>query len=349
MKMTIQQRVKSIWEKILMRWLLPGKLRVLPTTLTIELTNHCSLACSCCPNGCDRSHCRPRHTLSLTDMQRLLTQIDVPFNRVFLHLHGEPFLVKDLPAIVRLLIDRGVHEFVLFSNAYQIDVGLLDQLLDVVAGHQFHICFSAELYSQRTYESLRQPGRFEIVWQSMEQIDAVMARHDRRYSVNAIIDPQAIDSLKDTVPPIFQRLHQLKDIHFSSAFPWPHLPQTGHIAGHLNTRRNVCSQMTELPTILSSGQVTMCSSDFRGECIVGSLWEQKYSELINNPTARRFRRNIALRKPARNLPCRNCLIDRHQPFSRIVNRKFIDKADETMLEKYFTKFHTYFNLDDVQI
>lgn len=343
------QRLQDNWQKLLIRHLLPGKLRVLPETLTIELTNRCTLACSCCPNGCDRDHCRAPHTLTASDFQHLLAQIDIPFTRVFLHLHGEPFLVKDLSAIVRQLTARGIDDFTLFSNAYHIDTALLDQLLDATDGHRLDICFSAELYSRQTYEAIRRPGRFDVIWQSMEQIDTVMAHHDKQYSVNAIIDPQAIDSLKDTVPPIFQHLHQLKDIHFSSAFPWPHLPQTGDIAGHLSPRRKTCSQTWELPTILSSGEVTMCSSDYRGECIVGSLWEHKYSELINNPKARQFRRNIALRKQERNTLCSECLIDRHHPFSRTVKRKFIEKADADMLEKFFAKFHPYYYIDDAQI
>lgn len=344
-----RQRMESNWEKLLMRYLLPGKLRILPQTLTIELTNRCSLACACCPNGCDHEHHRTHHTLTATEFKQLLEQIDVPVTRVFLHLHGEPFLVSDLPVIVGMLIERGIDDFSIFSNGYHIDLTLLDQLLDVTDSHKLDLCFSAELYSRQVYESIRCPGHFNAIWESMEQIDAVMARHQKDYSVNAIIDPQSIDTFKDTVPQIFQRLKQLKDIHFSSAFPWPHLPQTGDIAGHLGSRRSICSQTWQLPSILSSGEVTMCSSDFRGECVIGSLWEHRYSELINNPEARRFRRNIALRKPQRNQLCADCLIDRHQPLSRTVKRKFVEKAKEAQLEQFFAKFHSYYDLDHAQI
>ncbi len=343
------RHLERIWQKLLMRYLLPGKLRHLPHTLTIELTNRCTLACSCCPNGCDNAHHRPFHTLTATEFGQLLKQVDVPFTRVFLHLHGEPFLVRDLPGIAAMLIDRGADELSIFSNAYHIDLDILDKLLTATDGHKLNICFSAELYDRHTYEHIRCPGHFDAIWQSMEQIDAVMARHEKGYSVNAIIVPEAIDSLKDTIPPIFHRLRQLKDIHLSSAFPWPHHPQTGDIAGHLSPRRSICSQPWQLPPILSSGEVTMCSSDYRGECVIGSLWQEKYSELVNNAEARRFRRNIAMRKAQLNPLCGDCLIDRHQQLSRTVKRALIEKASEAQLENYFRKFHSYYDLDHASV
>ena len=343
--MRIRRRIQRNWQKMLIRYLLPGKLRVLPDTLTIELSNRCTLACSCCPNGCDHGHCRPLHTLTLEDFRQLLGQIDIPFRKVFLHLHGEPFLAKDLPQIVLLLIERGVEDFSIFSNAYHIDQSLLNQLLVLKDCCKLNLAFSAELYDSATYEKIRCPGKFADIWQSLEQIDTVMEHHKFNYSINAIITPQAIDILKERVPEIFARLQRLGNLHFSSAFPWPHLPETGEIAGHLRLRRRICNQIWELPSVLSSGEVAMCSCDYRGESIVGSLRDHTFSELINNQKARNFRRNIALRRANRNTICSDCLIDRHIPFSRVIRRHFIEQARPDVLERYFENFHKYFLID----
>ena len=340
-----RQRMQRNWKKLQIRYLQPGKLPVLPDTLTIELTNRCSLACICCPNGCDREHCRPLHTLTLDDFRQLLGQIDIPFKKVFLHLHGEPFLAKDLPQIVALLVERNIEEFSIFSNAYHIDMVLLEQLLRITDHKKLNLAFSAELYDAATYESIRCPGKFSDVWQSLDQIDAVMVRYQRDYSVNAIINAQTVDMLKESVPGIFARLKRLNSLHLSSAFPWPHLPETGDIAGHLRHRRHICNQIWQLPTILSSGEVTMCSSDYRGECIVGSLRDHTFSELMNNREACHFRRNVALHKAERNTICRNCLIDRYINFSRVIRRRFIEQAKPAVLEKYFANFHKYFVID----
>lgn len=341
-----RQGMYSAWKKLCIRYLQPGKLTSWLDTLTIELTNRCTLACKCCPNGRDHERCRTQHTLTLNEFQLLLRNLDIHVKRVFLHLHGEPFLNKDMPQIADLLIKRGVEELCIFSNAYHINLSLLEQLLTVMEERKLNIAFSAELYDSSTYESIRHPGRFSVIWQSLERIDSIMARHQCSYTVNAIINASAIDTLKDKVPPIFARLQNMDSIFFSSAFPWPHLPETGEIAGHLKTRRNICSQIWQLPTILASGEVTMCSSDYQGECIVGSLYNHPFSKLMNNQEARRFRRNIALRKADRNQICRECLIDRHMPFTRIVKRTFIEKANAQTLERYFATYHKYFDIDE---
>ena len=89
----------------------------------------------------------------------------------------------------------------------------------------------------------------------------------------------------------------------------------------------------------------MCSSDYRGECIVGSLWEHTYSHLMNNRKARLFRRHIATRRADRNTICEACLIDRLNIFSRTVRRKFIEEAKPATLEKYFATYNKYFAID----
>ena len=276
----------------------------------------------------------------------LLERIDIPISHVFLHLHGEPFLNNALPDMAERLKQRGVRQFSIFSNAYHIDLEILKRLLEKAKGCELQLCFSAELYDRQVYERIRKPGHFETIWQSMETIDRLMSEYQIGYSLNSIIDSKAIDGLHTAVPDIFRRLRQLNNIQFSSAFPWPHLPATGDIAGHLAPHRPICAQIRQLPVVLASGEVSMCSSDYRGECIVGSLWEKPYSVLMNNRKALRFRRNIALRHPERNQPCNDCLIDRHRAFSRTVRRIFIEKADETAIKKYFSNYHQYFDIDN---
>ena len=339
-----RQHLHNAFQKFRLRYLQPGRLTHLPDTLTIELTSHCSLACSCCPNGIAGARRRGRDTITLANFKKLLENIDVPVRSVFLHLHGEPFLNKDLPEIVRLLAEHGVEEFNIFSNAYNIKLDLLENVLCSVGGKKLNLAFSAELYDRQAYEHIRCPGRFDTVWQSLQDIDAMMQKHGTTYSVNSIVHREDIGILPERVPDVFRRLPSLKSMHLTSAFPWPHLPQTGDLAGHLRRKRSICNQIWQLPAIMADGRVTMCSSDYNAECVVGSLYEEKFSKIINNKAARAFRRNIALRRPESNALCKGCLIDRHTAFSRIVNRKFVEKAAPEALQKYFAAFGKYFNI-----
>ncbi len=338
----LRHRLTFALTKLRMRYLRPGRLTTLPTVLTLELSSRCSLACSCCPNGKPGKRTRRRVDMSKADFDKMLANIDLPVRNVFLHLHGEPFLNENISEIAEALASRGIEEFNIFSNAYRIDVNRLSRLLTVLRSKRVNICFSAELYDRAVYERLRCPGRYDVLWESLDAIDRVMAEQDCEYSINAIVDAESIGKLKERVPAIFERLSQLKDIHFSGAFPWPHLPETGDIAGHLRSRRTICSQIWQMPVVYASGEVGMCSSDYDGESVIGSLLDSKMSELVNNKAARRFRRNIAMRRHECNLPCRDCLIDRHESFSRVVRRRFAVSASADALEKYFNSFKKYF-------
>lgn len=343
---SLGQRINHVWVKMKCRLRLPLGRDDFADALTIELTNRCTLACSCCPNGVDQTSCRPKQDMAGVHFERLLERIDIPLGHVFLHLHGEPFLNTALPDMAERLRQRGVRQLSIFSNAYHINLEILKRLLEKAKGCELQLCFSAELYDKQVYERIRKPGHFETIWQSMEAIDRLMSEYKIGYSLNSIVDSKAIDVLPTTVPDIFRRLQQLNNIHFSSAFPWPHLPATGDIAGHLAQRRPICAQIRQLPVVLSSGEVSMCSSDYRGECVIGSLWEQPYSVLMNSKKALRFRRNIALRRPERNQLCNDCLLDRCRTFSRTVRRAFIEKADETAIRKHFSNYHQYFDIDN---
>ena len=342
----VKYRLSKIWSKLQMRYLLPGVLKQLPDVLTIELTNRCSLACSCCPNGTNRKYARTDSMLSVLKFRELLHQVDIPFKQVYLHLHGEPFLNSDIPQIVELLVSRGVQTFHIFSNAYNIDINLLEKTLEMIGKNKLNISFSAELYNKSIYEHYRCPGKFDTIWKSINDIDKLMVRFHQVYSINAIVNIDSIDNLDIYVPEIFKKLKNLSCIRFNSAFPWPYIPKTGDLAGHLKRRHSMCTQIWQLPVIMASGEVSMCSNDYRGDCVVGSLWNKKYSELLNCKAARHFRHHIVMRHSYRNKLCRNCLLERYIPFSCTVQRKFVENASETTLKKYFNSYYKYFAINE---
>lgn len=336
------QKIQDALSKINMKYLHPGKLNKLPDDLIIELSSRCTLACKCCPNGASGIRTRPRCDLGTDTFKQICEHIDLPIRNVFLHLHGEPFLNKDICDIITMLKKRGVTSFNIFSNGYLIDTVLLKRVIEQLNGCDFNICFSAEIYDCDTYERIRYPGKWNKIWQSLEAIDATMGELDCSYSINAIIVPQKIKDFSTTIPCVFQRLKHLKKIHLSSAFPWPSLSETGDLAGRLNKRRMICKQITRLPVILSNGEVIMCDSDYNGNSVIGSLKEEPLSKLVNNTKARKFRHNIIMRQAVKNNPCCDCLLDRYISFSRTVRRTFIEKASEEVIENYFHKFYSHF-------
>ena len=82
-----------------------------PLCLYLETTNRCNLLCTTCPRT--YAELEPPADLSWELFTRIVDQLP-GLSRAVLHGVGEPMLVKNLPAMVRYLKDRGV--YVLFNT-----------------------------------------------------------------------------------------------------------------------------------------------------------------------------------------------------------------------------------------
>ena len=83
----------------------------LPVCLYLETTNRCNLLCTTCPRTYEELE--PPADMSWELFTSIVDQIP-DLQRAVLHGVGEPMLVKNLPAMVRYLKDRGV--YVLFNT-----------------------------------------------------------------------------------------------------------------------------------------------------------------------------------------------------------------------------------------
>lgn len=337
-----RNKIKSEFGKFLARYVYRGCMRTYPDVLVMEPTNRCSQICSCCPHGRDASSFRELHTMTRREFNIIIDNIDLPIRRVFLHLHGEPFLNSDLPYMAQRLMDRGVVEFNIFSNANFRDLSILEQMLSLTKSAKWNFAFSAEIHSIKSYEHLRKPMKFENLIKNLEYIDELMARYNHGYAINAILEGEFIDEARKNIQDNFKRLNKLDKISFSSRFPWPHLQSTGDLAGRLTHSRPICTQVSQLPVIMANGDVGMCNCDYRGETIIGNLLNTKYSELINCAAAKQFRLNLWLRHPERNGICGDCLIPRYHSFERTIARKFVLTASDENLKKYFDSYKKFF-------
>ena len=315
------------WQKFLMRYLRYGYLSYFSDTLIIEPTNQCSLQCTCCPNGHPDIAMRPKGHMSWDTFESIWKHIDIPISSVCLYFHGEPLLNPELPRMVAWLTKRHIHVSI-FSNAYGINIRRLDECLQSASDTSLiRLAFSAELHDAALYESVRKPARYETILQTLDEINCVFERHHVFFTVNAIMRPRAKQQEKEyrlqenkAVFDLMERYSQLEAVHFSSRFPWPGLPDTGDLEGNINPTYNICDQALANPSVCWDGRVTMCSSDYSGQCIIGSLLDTPYSKLINNRAARRFRRELFMRERNKNPFCQTCLLPRTSIRQRVVKR-----------------------------
>ncbi len=325
-----------LWKRRLIDGLLLRGYRFkLPDTVIIETTNRCTLACSCCPNGAKGVKLRQRGVLSRQTFDRILQQLDAPVKRCFLHMCGEPFLNSDLVYFAERLLERKIIP-VVYSNGYRIDEELLRRLL-AVCGVQ--ISFSMDLLSKEHYEHLRRPARFEEAEASLQRIDALFREAKRHYGLNMIIDPGRVDELEELCRSLYARYSSLNTLSLSIAWPWPALPQTGDLSGHLASRSDVCNQVAGMLSVLWNGDVSFCSFDYSGDTIVGSILDTPYLKLYNAPATRHLRRKLYMTHRADNPLCGNCVLGRFESCSTLFTRAKFMRATPEERHRLFRKFY----------
>lgn len=325
------------------RWLIDGLIlqghrKRFPDKLVIETTNICSLQCSCCPNG-QQVERRPGGRMSREVFDQVMANLDIPVKLCFLHMCGEPFLNPDLEYFCLRLRERKIIPTI-FSNGYNINLALLDKILAIKG---IRISFSMELHSREAYEQIRRPGNFDRAMDSLTEIDRHFADAGRVYGLNVILEGE-YDSgrVEQIVRDLFAKFSRLNNITFSSQWPWPELPQTGNLAGHLSAHNSYCSQAKGLPAILCDGTATFCNLDYCGKMIVGDMKRQKLSSIVNNRASRTFRKNLAMRRLPAGSFCENCVLPRYNSFTLDITRAKMKKASEGDNPELFKSVDDYF-------
>lgn len=334
----LKDKMRS-WQRSLNgKYLRPGYEPNMPQYVNIETASICNLRCSCCPHGVSAGSMRPSGIMTMDTFHRVLANLDVPFKLAYLHMHGEPFLNPNLTSFVEELTQRHV-AVNLYSNCTVADEAKWDALLDA---KRVAVNFSADLLGQEYYESIRVGAHYGDTLNNLDSINEVFARHKMYFNITIVMDSVFVDHVDAVVAccdMLYKRYSQLNGILLGSRFPWPRMPKTGDLAGHLGPGHQRCMHAFEGLSILWNGDATLCSFDYTGECVVGSLLDNTYSEVLNNSAARNFRM-LHWRHKDTELPlCKDCLLDRYAPMSVTLHRSGFLKKEynekKQIIESFF--------------
>lgn len=331
-KYIIQRAKRALVDSLLLR----GHRNNFEDSIIIETTNICSLHCSCCPNGHPVTRRKPG-VMTVETFDKVLDNIDIPVKRCFLHMCGEPFLNRHLDYFCAQLLKRKILPTI-FSNGYGIDLELLDRILRL---RGVTVSFSMDLQSADNYEAIRIPGNYERAVKYLNQINCHFAEAKKFYGLNVILRSASKKDVRDISRKLFEEYTQLKNITFSSMWPWPGLTATGDIAGHLSAHSRYCNQAKNLPAILWDGTATFCALDYSGAMPVGNLTCQRLSKLVNNDKSRRIRRALAQDYTKASSLCEKCVLPRFNSFTANINRiKFL--KDDSSVNRIYTYVDEYF-------
>ena len=327
------------WQRSLYRkYLRPGYEPNLPDQINIETSSICNLHCSCCPHGVSHDTRRSSGIMSVDTFHRVLNNIDIPVRLAYLHMYGEPFLNPNITVFVDELVKKNI-TVNLYSNCTIINEATFDTLLNA---KRVAMSFSADLLNKEYYESIRVGARYDDTLNNLDIANAVFASHNMFFNIIMVVDESFASHSDDIIrccDMLYGRYSQLNGILLGSKFPWPRMSSTGDLAGHLGKATHRCAHAFEGVSVLWNGDATLCSFDYTGECVVGSLLNNTYSEIINNNAARHFRM-LHWRHRDNELPlCKDCLLDRYTPTSVKLNRSVYLNKDynekKRVIESFF--------------
>lgn len=321
----IGHKIQRWWCSLDAKYLRPGYEPHFPHQINIETSSVCNLRCSCCPQGIAHKNMRPRGLMSVETFRQVLDHIDIPIQLAYLHMHGEPFLNPNLPLFVKELNQRQI-KVNLYSNATMEEESVLDAVLQ---NKHVTLTFSVDLLGKAYYEQLRVGATYEETLAKLDTLHEVFVRNNRFFNITVILDKSFAGREEEVVAAcdeLYRRYPRLNGISFGSKFPWPRLPWTGELEDRLGKPHHRCQYAFEGLSVLWNGDASLCSFDYTGECVVGSLLDHTYSEVINSPLARHFRM-LHWRHRADELPlCNDCLLDRFIAESVSIHRaKYLKK------------------------
>ena len=196
-------RIQVLLRHAYARLVRPERVSWLPSTLHLETSTQCNLACTMCPRthalrrGGDDQTDRWGKLLSLEGFSQILGQCH-GVRRILLHGLGEPLMNQDLVAMVLEARERGaIVEFT--TNAVLLSAALSYEL--VKAGLS-HLTVSLDAATPDAYERIRRGAQFDTVIENVRNLVRVRAELKRKHpvvSVNMVITRGNVAELEGVI------------------------------------------------------------------------------------------------------------------------------------------------------
>jgi radical SAM protein with 4Fe4S-binding SPASM domain len=271
------------------------RIRALPAILQIEPTNLCNLKCPLCPAGLGTMN-RPRGFMTMEVFRRILDELGDTMMLAVLYGWGEPFLNKDLPAMIRACTDRGIRTFT-STNGQVLQTP--DKALAVVDSGLSALVFAVDGSDEEMYQAYRKSGSLEKAKRCVSLIEEAKANRGSRLPYTNLRVVVTKDN-QDALPELEQLACSLgvnmfsyktlgclvNDQQYSGYEPDDGSLRRFKEPGH----PPMCPYVFRQPTVFWDGSVVGCEFDYELERPWGRVSEQSFREIWNGEAARATRR-----------------------------------------------------------
>jgi len=288
----------------------------MPISYSIEPTNHCNLQCPECPSGLG-ALTRPLGLLKHTNFEKLINQINDTGIYVQLFFQGEPYINKELPAMIGYAQSKKMY-ISISTNGHFVNEKNLDYVLDNAPDK---LIFSVDGLDEESYQKYRVGGTFE---QADSGLRALIQRKKERGLKRPFVEFQfivmkqnehQIDNVREYCKEVGVDKLVFKTMQISSyENAVKFLPSNKKFRRYTldnNTFRikheikNHCFALWRTSVITWDGRVVPCCFDKDAQNELGKVNGKAFNEIWNSNQYSNFRKKILTNR--KSVPmCTNC-------------------------------------------
>lgn len=288
----------------------------MPISYSIEPTNHCNLQCPECPSGLG-TLTRPLGLLKLSVFNNLIDQIKDTGFYVQLFFQGEPYINKDLPAMIRFAQSKNIY-ISISTNGHFVNEKNVDYVLDNAPDK---LIFSVDGLDEESYQNYRVGGTFK---QADEGLRALVNRKIERSLNKPFIELQFIvmkqnenqlENVKNYCSEIGVDKLVFKTMQISSyENAVKFLPTNKKYRRYVlennsfrikNEIKNHCFALWRTSVITWDGRVVPCCFDKDAQNEIGKINGRALSGVWHSPEYSEFRKRVMTNR--KDVPmCTNC-------------------------------------------
>lgn len=285
--------------------------------IKIDVTNSCNLSCPLCPNSYRRNkQTIPTRNMSLQEFCNFINEIKVPPQDMGFGVNNEPLLNKEIFNMISFANKKGITT-TLFSN---FTLSNNFSIKNIINSGIKYICIGLDGIDQDSYSKYRIGGNFDIVINSIKQIQEYKKQNKLDFPQIKIIfivlkhNENLIDKAKE----IFDNLgisvfFRRTDFYagFEDWFPI-NFKQENSNEDRLPVKSNkidtICNEPFFSVTVDSFGNVYPCCGDGAFDYSAGNIFKIKFDDIWNSKKMCNIRLFLQKKCNIKDIPCINCPI-----------------------------------------
>ncbi len=261
----------------------------------LEIHNLCNLHCSFC-----HVSKRPPRSMTLSEIERILSEIKPVCDHVYLHLKGEPLMHPELREILKRIDQFNMKAYLVSNGSLLMHYPDLLQFPCMkkisISLHSLPFqSLSTEAYLAPIFTLSKQLPSFPNLCLELRFWNRGRLDEKSKAALNKLLE---ISELQPTPHKDRFRWKPQVYIHFDQPFEWPAEAKADNATGFCHGARTMIG-------ILADGTVVPCCLDDEGQIELGNLFHQPLQEILSQSRYQNLVKGFRERKLVEPL-CRQC-------------------------------------------